>query len=121
MKYLLHNLAELAERRAANIRAEAQLWDVLSRDLKRAAKEQDEARQRPKATIPKVPPPEELPVLEDRLYVRVKQAQKIMGMGHTALYKEIGEGRLPVKKNGRSTLIAVADIHTWFASLPIKG
>ncbi len=113
MRYLLHNLAELAERRAVNVRAEAQLWDILSRDLKRAARELDEIRQKPRPTKPKADPPEEKPVFEGRLYVRVKEAQKIMGMGHTALYNEINEGRLPVKKSGRKTFIAMKDIHAW--------
>ena len=38
MKYLLVNLAELAERRARNVREEAQMWDILARDLKRVYK-----------------------------------------------------------------------------------
>lgn len=86
LKYLLHNLAELSERCAVNVRAEAQLWDILSRDLKRAAKELDDAKEQPKPTNPKVLPPEEMPILEDRLYIRVKEAQKIMVMLHTALF-----------------------------------
>jgi predicted DNA-binding transcriptional regulator AlpA len=117
MQYLLANLSELAELKAKNIREEAQMWDVLSRDLKRAQKEQESL---PPPTYSKVPPIEDVPALNDRLYVRIKEAQKIMGMCRTALYNEIKESRLPVKKMGRSTLIAVADIHTWFDRLPNK-
>ena len=118
-EYLLHNLAELAQRRARNVREEAMMWDILSRDLKREAKRREERAQN-KPVKPKMPPPEETPVLKDRLYVRVKEACKVMGMGHTALYNEINEGRLPIKKAGRKTLIAVKDIHAWFANLPEK-
>ncbi|MGE4314244.1 MAG: helix-turn-helix domain-containing protein [Pseudobdellovibrionaceae bacterium] len=116
MKYLLHNLAELAERRARNVREEAQLWDILSRDLKRAAKELDnQSSNRPTRTSQEAP--EDLPVLEDRLYVRVNEAMKIMGISRGSIYKEIGEGRLPIRKAGKSTLIAVKDIHEWFENL----
>jgi len=117
MRYLLENLSDLAKRRAVNIREEAQLWDVLSRDLKRAAKEIEEQRSlRP--TRPNIKHEEEAPSLEGKLYVRVKEAQKAMGIGHTSLYKEINEGRLPIKKSGSKTLIAVKDIYAWFDRLP---
>ena len=42
MEYLLRNLAELAERKAINVRAEAQLWDILCRVLKREARRREE-------------------------------------------------------------------------------
>ncbi len=42
--------------------------------------------------------PEDTPILEDRLYVRVSEAMKIMGMSRGSIYKEIGAGRLPIKK-----------------------
>ena len=119
MKHLLHNLSSLAELRAINVRQEALMWDILSRDLKRAAKRIEE-EQLKRITRPKAPPPEEMPVLVDRLYVRVAEARKIMGMGNTSIYKEIKEGRLSIKKAGKKTLIAVADIHKWFEALPDK-
>ncbi|PCJ99159.1 MAG: hypothetical protein COA45_06885 [Zetaproteobacteria bacterium] len=96
------------------------MWDSFSRDLKRAAKRLEEEKLK-QATRPKITPPEDVPALEDRLYVRVKEACKIMGMGHTALYNKIKEGRLPVKKSGKKTLIAVKDIHAWFDALPYKA
>ncbi|MDP7221967.1 MAG: helix-turn-helix domain-containing protein [Alphaproteobacteria bacterium] len=118
-EYLLHNLAELAERRARNVREEAMMWDILSRDLKREAKRREERAQN-KPAQPKMPPPEDMPNLEDRLYVRIKEACKIMGLGHTSIYKEINEGRLPVKKADRKTMVAMKDIHAWFDALPDK-
>jgi len=119
MEYLLRNLAEIAERRAINVREEAQMWDILSRDLKREAKRREESTIA-KPARPKNAKPEEVPALEDRLYLRVKEAMKVIGLGHTALYNEIKEGRLPVKKVGQKTLIAVKDIHAWFEALPDK-
>jgi len=110
MKYLLHNRAELAERRARNVREETKLRDIFSPDLKRAAKEQGASRLN-LPTRPSAMKPEETPVLEDRLYVRGKEAMQIMVMSRGSIYREIGEGRLPVKKSGRTTLIAVQDIH----------
>lgn len=117
--YLLRNLAALAERKAINVREEALMWDILSRDLKREAKRREEDV-RSRSVKPKVMPPEQVPNLEDRLYIRVKEAKKIIGLGHTALYNEINEGRLSVKKAGRKTLIAMDAIHAWFAALPDK-
>ena len=118
-EYLLHNLAELAARRARNVREEAMMWDILSRDLKREAKRREE-RSRNKPTQTKMPPPEESLDLENRLYVRIKEATKIMGMGRSSIYKEISEGRLQTFKKGRKTFIAMKDIHAWFEDLPDK-
>jgi len=118
MRYLLDNLSDLAKHRAMNIREEAKLWDILSRDLKRAAKEA-ELQRAMRPTKPGVNAPKEtINSLEGKLYVRVKEAQNAMGMGHTSVYKEIKEGRLPIKKSGGKTLIAVKDIHAWFDKLP---
>jgi hypothetical protein len=41
----------------------------------------------------------------------------MMGKGRSSLYKEISTSRLNVQKAGRKTLIAVADIQAWFATL----
>lgn len=115
-QYLLKNLAELAERRARNIREEAMIWDILSRDLKREAKRREE-RYLDRPATPKADAPDHQ-MIDDALYVRVKDAKRIMGLGHTSLYNEIKEGRLPIKKVGRKTLISMAAIHEWFARLP---
>ena len=116
-EYLLKNLAELAERRARNIREEAMMWDILSRDLKREAKRREE-RTFHRPTRPAPPVPDEELDADGRLYVRVKDAKRIMGMGHSSIYVEIKEGRLPIKKVGRKTLISMQAIHEWFANLP---
>lgn len=84
MTIMLGSIQEFAERKAIIARQEAMAWDVLARDMRRHKRGLEEQKKN-KPTTPKMPPPEEISVLEDRLYVRVKEACKIMGMGHTAL------------------------------------
>lgn len=49
-----------------------------------------------------------------------KQAAQTLGIGLTALYAEIGSGRLKMKKFGRRTLIAADELKAWLAALPEK-
>lgn len=49
-----------------------------------------------------------------------KQAAQTIGIGLTALYAEIGAGRIKVRKYGRRTLIAADDLKAWVASLPVR-
>lgn len=117
--YFLRNLSELAERRAINMRQEAQLWDILGRDLKReAGRREEEPVKRLKLDflpeqITKLPKVE-----ESKMFVRIPEAARLMGMGRSSIYKEISLGNLKVRKSGRKTLIAVADIYAWFSKLP---
>ncbi len=116
--YFLRNLAELAEKRAVNIRAEAQLWDILARDLKREAGRREDI---PVSRLQKPILPEERTMEkpgEGKIFVRVPEAAQIMGISRSSLYKEISTGNIKVKKAGRKTLIAVADIYAWSADLP---
>ena len=85
MEYLLRNLSELAEKRAKNIREEAQMWDILSRDLKREAKRKEE-RLENKIPQPTNMPPQAIQSLENKLYVKVSKASELMGMGRTYVY-----------------------------------
>ena len=103
------HIREFAERKAMIARQDAQAWDILAQDILKE-KHRIEAEKRNKPASPQMLPPEAAPSLEDRLYVRVKEACKIMGLGRTALYNEINEGRLPIKKANSKTLIAVKDI-----------
>lgn len=116
--YFLRNLSELGEKRARNTREEAQLWDILSRDLKREAfRQEDGPKQRivrPAITdlqSKKNPEP-------DALYVSIPEAARRMGLGRSSLYKEINAGKIRVKKCGKRTLISVDDIQAWFDELP---
>lgn len=49
-----------------------------------------------------------------------KQAAQFVGIGLTALYAEIGAGRIKMRKFGRRTLIAAEDLKAWLARLPEK-
>jgi excisionase family DNA binding protein len=117
--YLLLNLSELAEKRAVNMRQEAQLWDILARDLKREARRGEETtiRRVVRTSLPAQPLTNE-ELNHDKLFVRISEASQMMGIGRSSIYKEISASRIKVKKAGRKTLIAVSEIRAWFENLP---
>jgi excisionase family DNA binding protein len=39
-------------------------------------------------------------------------------LGRGFLYQQISQGRLPARKAGRRTLIALTDLATWLEALP---
>ena len=39
-------------------------------------------------------------------------------VSHSAFYREVAAGRIPIRKIGRATRIALADAETWAESLP---
>lgn len=119
MSTMHHSIKEFSERTAINLRAQALAFDILARDMRRQIRAIEEQKKN-KPTKPKMPAPEEAIDIEGRLFVRVKEATKIMGMGRSSIYKEITEGRLPVTKRGRKTFIAMKDIRAWFDALPEK-
>ncbi len=119
-EYFLKNLSELAQKRAVLMREEAQLWDILARDLTREARrreEQDSSRPPVRTSAPALPPKPDVPS-ERKILVGIAEAARMMGLGRSSLYNEIGAGRLTVKKAGNRTLIAVADIEAWCDNLP---
>jgi excisionase family DNA binding protein len=116
--YFLRNLSELAEKRAQNIRQEAQLWDILSRDLKREAIRREDLPGRRVVHALGVEQPERAEPKCEALYVSIPEAARRMGLGRSSLYKEINAGNIKVRKCGKRTLISVQDIHAWFAALP---
>lgn len=118
-EYFLRNLGQLAEQCAIGLRDEARLWDILARDLKREAGRFEDA-QSTRRIIPRLDPasPQSTEPNQTKLAVRVSEAARMMGIGRTSLYKEISASRLKVRKAGRKTLIAVADIQVWLANLP---
>lgn len=117
-QYFLKNLSELAQKRAVLLRDEAQLFDILARDLKREASRLEETPVRRLIREPFLIKEDAVQAKEEKLFVRVAEAMKMMGLGHTALYNEINASRIKVRKAGRKTLIAVSDIHEWFRNLP---
>lgn len=56
----------------------------------------------------------------DKIAYAPKRAAEALGIGLTALYAEIGAGRIKMRKYGRRTLIAADDLKAWLASLPEK-
>ena len=116
--YLLRNLSELAEKRAQNIRQEAQLWDILSRDLKREALRLEDLPSRRIVRAPESLETKQPETVQDALYVSIPEAARRMGLGRSSLYKEINAGTIKVRKCGKRTLIAVQDIHAWYDALP---
>ena len=42
-------------------------------------------------------------------------------ISHSAFYREVNANRIPIKKIGRSTRIAIEDAEAWFANLPTFG
>ena len=100
------------------MREEAQLWDILSRDLKReAGRQEDTPTKRVRFDMPPPPISEQPKVQENRMFVRIPEAARMMGMGKSSLYKEISAGNLKVRKSGKKTLIALTDIQEWFYNL----
>jgi excisionase family DNA binding protein len=54
----------------------------------------------------------------EHLALSVSEAGQLIGIGRTAVFNEIREGRLLAKKCGRRTLILRSDLDTWLATLP---
>lgn len=120
--YLLRNLSELAQKRAVLMREEAQLWDILSRDLTREARRQEEtgARPNPRVTLPE-PLPSTVETRERKLLVGIAEAARMIGVGRSKLYSEISASRIKVRKAGKRSLIAVTDIEDWCRNLPERS
>lgn len=47
-----------------------------------------------------------------------EQLKQLTGLGRTALYKAMADGRLPARKFGRKTIILRADARAFLAALP---
>ena len=56
-----------------------------------------------------------------KLAYSIDDVTRLTGVGRSFVYEEIKAGRLVVKKAGRRTLICVADLNAWLASLPGKA
>ena len=59
--------------------------------------------------------------MHDKPTLSIAEATRIIGIGRSTLYTVIKEGRLPVRKLGKRTLILRADLERFIATLPIKG
>jgi excisionase family DNA binding protein len=56
----------------------------------------------------------------NRLVYSIADITKLVGLGRTFVYQEIKEGRLPVRKAGRRTLVLEAELKAWLNALPNK-
>lgn len=62
--------------------------------------------------------PQATAVANDVRALTIPEAVRRYGVGRSTLYKLMGDGSLPARKVGKRTLIPVADLEAWFASLP---
>ena len=51
----------------------------------------------------------------------VAQFKNRYSISHSAFYREVAAKRIPIRKIGRSTRIAVADAEAWAANLPTSS
>ena len=42
-------------------------------------------------------------------------------ISHTSFYREVSEGRIPLRKFGRASRVAEDDAEAWAASLPVRN
>ena len=52
------------------------------------------------------------------LAISIAEAARRLGLGRTRVYELIGEGRLKIRKCGRRSLVAVADLERFVDELP---
>jgi excisionase family DNA binding protein len=52
------------------------------------------------------------------LAISIIEASRRAGVGRSSIYEAIGRGELPLRKNGRRSLILVDDLKAWVAALP---
>jgi excisionase family DNA binding protein len=62
-------------------------------------------------------PRRDAPAIE-RLAVTIEEAQQMLGVQRTKVYALLGEGKLTAHKIGRRTVVSVASIRSFVATLP---
>jgi excisionase family DNA binding protein len=55
----------------------------------------------------------------DQLFYTIHQCCQMAAVGRTKFYQLIASGEIPVRKIGRRTLIAAADLQSWARRLPV--
>ena len=43
------------------------------------------------------------------------------GIGRSKFYQEVADGRIPIRKIGRRSVVLIADAQSWLESLPTAG
>jgi excisionase family DNA binding protein len=56
-----------------------------------------------------------------RLSFRPEQAAESTGFSRTRIFQAIREGELSARKDGKATVIEVAELQRWLRTLPIRG
>lgn len=59
--------------------------------------------------------------MQDNSALSIAETTRILGIGRSTLYNLIKDGRLPVRKLGKRTLILREDLNKFVASLPAKA
>lgn len=54
----------------------------------------------------------------DQLLLTISECCKITMVGRTKFYELVGSGQIPVRKVGKKTLVAAADLKQWAERLP---
>ena len=60
----------------------------------------------------------------DQLLYTISQCCRMAAIGRTKFYELVANGEIPVRKIGKKTLVAAADLRDWVKRLPnveIKG
>ena len=56
--------------------------------------------------------------MEQKLFYTISEACRLLSVGKTKLYELIAGGEIPVRKVGKKSLIAAADLKRWADGLP---
>jgi excisionase family DNA binding protein len=59
--------------------------------------------------------------VQDNSALSIAETTRILGIGRSTLYNLIKDGRLPVRKLGKRTLVLREDLNKFVASLPAKA
>jgi excisionase family DNA binding protein len=54
----------------------------------------------------------------DQLLYTISQTCRVAAIGRTKLYELIARGEIPIRKVGKKTLVAAADLQRWVDQLP---
>jgi excisionase family DNA binding protein len=55
----------------------------------------------------------------DQLLLTISQCCRLAAIGRTKFYELVASGEIPVRKVGKKTLVAAADLKRWADRLPV--
>lgn len=56
--------------------------------------------------------------MDQKLFYTISESCRLLSLGKTKLYELIGSGEIPVRKVGKKSLVATADLKRWADRLP---